>query len=200
MSRPRTHTRPAIWLRLAAAVALAAVALAAAAGTQERPDEAMRVFLKHAVLDSKAFKDRFQGEVWLTDMARRLAQKVPDGRSRIELLKLVHVEATRAGLPPELVLAVIDVESNFNRYAISYAGARGLMQVMPFWVDEIGQPGDNLFHVQTNLRFGCTILKYYLDQEHGNLQRALARYNGSIGKRWYPDRVFKALSSRWYRQ
>lgn len=183
---------------------LAALLLGAApcamAGTQERPDETMRTYLRNAVADADAFEDRFQGEVWLTDMANRLKKKVPDPQARIELLKLVHIEATRAELPPELVLAVIDVESNFDRFAISYAGARGLMQVMPFWLDEIGRPGDNLFHMQTNLRFGCSILKIYLQREKGNLHRALARYNGSVGKHWYPDRVFKALSTRWYRQ
>lgn len=182
------------------AAALLLAALPAAAGTQARPDAAMRAYLKQAVADAEAFEDRFQGEVWLTDMANRLKSRVPDPEARIELLKLVHIEATRADLPPELVLAVIDVESNFDRFAISYAGARGLMQVMPFWLDEIGRPGDNLFHMQTNLRFGCAILKIYLKREKGNLQKALARYNGSVGKRWYPDRVFKALSTRWYRQ
>lgn len=187
-------------MRLIAVLALLLAAGTAAAGAQQRPDEAMRAHLRKAVADADTFQDRFQGEVWLTDMAHRLKRRVPDGRARIELLKLVHIEANRAGLPPELVLAVIDVESNFDRFAISYAGARGLMQVMPFWLDEIGRPGDNLFHVQTNLRFGCTILKYYLDREQGNLQRALARYNGSLGKTWYPERVFKALSRRWYQQ
>lgn len=168
--------------------------------TQERPDADLRNYLKQAVNDRDAFDDRFQAEVWLTDMATRLQSRIPDPRTRIHLLKLVYIEATRAGLPPELVLAVIDVESNFDRFAISYAGARGLMQVMPFWLDELNRPNDNLFHMQTNLRFGCTILKGYLEREKGNLPQALARYNGSVGKRWYPDRVFKALSTRWYRQ
>ena len=111
----------------------------------------------------------------------------------------MHQEAKRANLEPELVLAVIDVESNFDRFAISVAGARGLMQVMPFWLDEIGRPDDNLFHVQTNLRMGCTILRYYLDREDGSLTRGLARYNGSVGKVWYPRRVLKKLNSKWYR-
>ena len=96
------------------------------------------------------------------------------------------------------MLSVIQVESNFDRFAVSVAGALGLMQVMPFWLDEIGRPGDNLLDIRTNLRFGCTILRYYLDREQGHLSRALARYNGSVGKTWYPDRVFRALRTRWY--
>ena len=111
----------------------------------------------------------------------------------------MHREARRANLAPELVLAVIDVESNFDRFAISWAGARGLMQVMPFWLDEIGRPDDNLFHVHTNLRMGCTILRYYLDREKGDLVKALARYNGSTGRRVYSDKVLRRLQSKWYK-
>ena len=112
----------------------------------------------------------------------------------------MHAEATRANLEPELVLAVVDVESRFDRFAISRVGARGLMQIMPFWRKEIGRSDDNLFHVKTNLRYGCTILRYYLDAESGNLARALARYNGSLGRRDYPSRVFQALNTHWYKQ
>lgn len=169
-------------------------------GAQARPDEAMRVALRQAIAQSSSFKDRFEAEVWLMDMSRRLQPRMPDTEARLRLLRLVHLEATRAGLPPELVLAVIEVESNFDRFAISRAGARGLMQVMPFWIDEIGRPGDNLFQIRTNLRFGCAILRYYLERENGNIQRALARYNGSVGQTWYPERVFEALTRRWYRQ
>jgi len=110
------------------------------------------------------------------------------------------VKRRRADLPPELVLAVIEVESDFNHWAISATGAQGLMQVMPFWLKEIGRPNDNLFQPSTNLRLGCTILKYYLDMEKGRLGPALARYNGSHGKSEYPDKVFAALNNRWYRQ
>jgi soluble lytic murein transglycosylase-like protein len=125
---------------------------------------------------------------------------VKDPKERLAILKTVHYEARRAELDPELVLAVIDVESRYDRFAISSAGARGLMQVMPFWLDEIGHPEDNLFVINTNIRLGCTILKYYLDMEKGNLARALARYNGSLGQYWYPKLVFNALSNRWYKQ
>jgi soluble lytic murein transglycosylase-like protein len=132
-------------------------------------------------------------------MSRRLEKRVPDTNFRMQLLKTVHYEAHRAGLMPELVLAVIDVESNFDPFAISSAGARGLMQVMPFWLKEIGRPGDSLFRIQTNLRYGCTILKYYLDKEKGNLYTALKRYNGTR-ERHYSLRVDKVLRTRWYRQ
>jgi len=170
------------------------------AATTERPDSEMRELLLEAISASDSFNDRFEAEVWLTDMSNRLKRKVKDPGERFLILKTAHYEAARAELPPELVLALIDVESNFDRFAISYAGARGLMQVMPFWLDEIGRPGDDLFDIHTNLRFGCTILKLYLDRERGNRTKALARYNGSVGKVWYPQRVYKALGKRWYRQ
>ena len=170
------------------------------AATLERPDANMRQALMEAVGSSDSFRDRFEAEVWLSDMSRRLQSRVRDPQERLEILKMIHYEAKRAGLDPELVLALINVESNFDRFAISSAGARGLMQIMPFWLKEIGRPDDNLFHINTNLRFGCTILGIYLKRENGNMYKALARYNGSVGKRWYPDRVYLALSKRWYRQ
>lgn len=174
-------------------------AAAAELPSQEADDE-LREVLAKAVADTDSFPDRFDAEVWLLDMSQRLEPKLPNTSFRINLLKQVHYEARRAGLPPELVLAVIEVESNFNPYAISAAGARGLMQVMPFWLKRIGKPGDSLFRVQTNLRYGCTILKYYLDKEGGNLFHALARYNGSRGQRWYPARVDRAWRARWFSQ
>ncbi len=163
-------------------------------------DPVLRAKLEAAVSDSASFEDRFAAEVWLTDMSNRLDDIVPDHDERLTILKAVHAEALRADLPPELVLAVIEVESRFDRFAVSRAGARGLMQIMPFWLKEIGRPEDNLFHIETNLRFGCTILRHYLDRERGNLLKALARYNGSVGHRWYADRVFSKLSRKWYRE
>jgi len=160
-------------------------------------DPALRAALKRAAADTGSFADRFDAEVWLTDMSQRLARRVPDPAYRVELLKQVHQEAKRAQLPPELVLAVIDIESNFDRFAISSAGARGLMQVMPFWLAEIGRPGDSLFRVETNLRYGCTILRYYIEKEKGNLYQALARYNGSRGSRAYPGKVNTVWQTRW---
>ena len=169
------------------------------AATVERPDDELRRILLEAASSSDSFGDRFDAEVWLTDMSRRLERQVRDPEERIRILTRVHYEARRAGLEPELVLAVIDVESNFDRYAVSVAGALGLMQVMPFWLDEIGRPGDNLLHINTNLRYGCTILKYYLDKENGDLRRALGRYNGSLGKRKYPNKVIDRLTRKWYK-
>lgn len=163
-------------------------------------DPELKALLKRAAEEADGFNDRFDAWVWLTDMSGRLEKKIPDANFRIELLKNIHREATRARLNPELVLAVIHVESNFDPYAISSAGARGLMQIMPFWLEEIGRPDDNLFRVSTNLRFGCTILRYYLDKENGNRVRALARYNGSSGKRDYPARVFHLWNTRWFPQ
>jgi len=163
-------------------------------------DPELRTLLKQAISDAASFEDRFAAEVWLTDMSNRLAKHVASPDERLTILKAVHAEAGRSNLPPELVLAVIEVESAFDRFAVSEAGARGLMQVMPFWLDEIGRPEDNLFHIETNLRLGCTILRYYMDREKGNLLKALARYNGSVGHRWYADRVYARLSSKWYRQ
>ena len=175
-------------------------AATAGAATVERPDEQLRNLLREAIAEADSFDDRFDAEVWLTDMAGRLGDTVPDPGERVDILRHVHREANRAGLEPELVLAVIHVESNFDRFAISSAGARGLMQIMPFWLHEIGRPHDNLFQIETNLRFGCTILRYYLDRERGNLDRALARYNGSLGKNWYPRRVKRAWQRRWFAQ
>jgi soluble lytic murein transglycosylase-like protein len=172
----------------------------AAGSTTERPDNHLRALVKAAVEQADSFRDRFDAQVWLTDMSMRLARRLPEPQERLEFLTLTHAEARRAGLDPELVLAVVEVESNFDRFAISRVGARGLMQIMPFWLQEIGRPGDNLFHMKTNLRYGCTILRYYLDAEDGNLTRALARYNGSLGRLEYPRRVFTALRWRWYKQ
>ncbi len=165
----------------------------------EAIDPELRALVRKAALETDSFHDRFDGEVWLADMSQRLEKRVPNHAFRIELLKNVHYEARRAELPPELVLSVIEVESNFNQYAISVAGARGLMQVMPFWLKEIGKSGDSLFRIQTNLRFGCTILKYYLQQENGNLHAALKRYNGTRESK-YSYKVDKALKTRWFAQ
>jgi soluble lytic murein transglycosylase-like protein len=180
-----------------APAARAAPSAAAAAETAVDPE--LRTLVKKAASETDSFRDRFDGEVWLADMSHRLEKRVPDTPYRVELLKNVHYEAHRSGLPPELVLAVIDVESNFSQYAISSAGARGLMQVMPFWLDIIGKPGDSLFRIQTNLRLGCTILKYYLNKEQGNLQAALKRYNGT-SERTYAMKVDRVLRTRWFRQ
>ncbi len=181
---------------LATILLLCAAQLACAADPAADPE--LREALRKAANEAPSFTDRFHAEVWLTDMSRRLERQVKDPDERIELLTLVHMEAKRVGLPPELILAVIEVESNFDRYAVSVAGALGLMQIMPFWLDEIGRPDDNLLHTDTNLRYGCTILKFYYDKEKGDLRRALGRYNGSLGRRKYPNKVIDKLSKKWF--
>jgi soluble lytic murein transglycosylase-like protein len=163
-------------------------------------DPELRRLLKTALETDHGFEDRFDAQVWLLDMSRRLETFVDDPATRIDLLKNIHYEARRVDIEPELVLAVIEVESRFDEYAISVSGARGLMQVMPFWLEEIGISDKNLFKIRTNLRMGCTILRYYIDMEPGDLGRALARYNGSLGKTVYPNKVITALRKRWFKQ
>ncbi|HET7598445.1 MAG TPA: lytic transglycosylase domain-containing protein [Burkholderiales bacterium] len=145
-----------------------------------------------------AFQDVREARAWLDQMSQRLAKRIPNRPVREEFLVTVHYEAKRAGLDPQLVLGLIQVESNFRKYAVSKAGARGYMQVMPFWVKLIGQRTHNLFHLRTNLRYGCMILRHYLDMEHGNLYRALGRYNGSLGQAEYPNLVIRAWQTEWH--
>ena len=166
----------------------------------ESPDPELRRLLQEAIAADVGFEDRFDAEVWLLDMSNRLEPFVTNLETRITLLKQLHYEAKRVNVAPELVLALIEVESRFDQFAISVSGARGLMQVMPFWLDEIGISDKNLFRMRTNLRMGCTILRYYLDMESGNLTRALARYNGSLGRYTYPNKVLTALNRRWFKQ
>jgi len=144
-----------------------------------------------------SFLDSMEAIDWLTEMSRRLEKRIADRESRLEFLRAVHYEATRAGLDPQLVLGLIQVESGFKKYAVSSAGARGFMQVMPFWIRVIGRHDDNLFHLRTNLRYGCTILRHYLDIEQGDLYRALGRYNGSLGQAEYPNLVRGAWHNQW---
>ncbi|MEP7057825.1 MAG: lytic transglycosylase domain-containing protein [Caldimonas sp.] len=130
---------------------------------------------------------------WLGDMSERLKKRTAEHVTRVEFLETLWYESTRAGLEPSLLLGLVQVESGFRKYAISVAGARGYTQVMPFWARLIGD-GDSgrLFHTQTNLRFGCVILRHYLDLERGDLYLALGRYNGSRGRPEYPNAVFGA--------
>jgi len=164
----------------------------------QRVDPKLRQLLTEAINSSESFDDRFHAEVWLLDMSNRLKRFVKDEETRLSMLKHIHLEATRSELQPELVLALIEVESHFDTYAISKSGAQGMMQVMPFWLDEIGRPDDNLIDMKTNLRMGCTILKYYMDMENNDLHKALARYNGSAGSKVYSNKVLKALQYHWY--
>lgn len=144
-----------------------------------------------------AFDDEQEARAWLAAMSPRLIKRMPERALREEFLLTVHYEARRAGLDPQMVLGLIQVESAFRKYAVSSAGARGYMQVMPFWIKLIGTPDHNLFHLRFNLRYGCTILRHYLDIEKGNLFRALGRYNGSLGKPEYPDMVLRAWRGTW---
>lgn len=181
----------------AAALAFAA---AAQAGAQQYEvlSASVRASLARAVNDGSSVDEKdLDTRAWVRAMTQRIAARFPDEESARHFLALVRYEAMRAGLDPHVVLAVIDVESKFRKYAVSKAGARGLMQVMPFWVKELGEPGHNLFHERTNLRYGCTILRHYLDRERGNLANALGRYNGSLGQPGYPALVNKALRERW---
>ena len=179
-------------------VACAGAPLAAHAGAQleERLAASVVSGLQRAIGDNpvpRDYGDRSSVQNWLADMSRRLAARMPDAAARSEFLATVHYEATRAGLDPQLVLGVIHHESGFRKYAVSVADARGYMQVMPFWVRLIGTPADqNLFQLRTNLRYGCTILRHYLDLENGDVYRALGRYNGSLGRPEYPTAVMAA--------
>jgi soluble lytic murein transglycosylase-like protein len=143
------------------------------------------------------FRDPEDGNRWIAAMEKRLASRIPDRKQRLELLRTVHYEALRAKLDPQLVLGVMEVESAFRKYAVSRAGARGYMQVMPFWVKLIGTPKHNLFHMRTNLAYGCAILRHYIDMEDGDYFRALGRYNGSLGQSPYPRAVLVAWKIRW---
>lgn len=176
----------------------------ASAGPQlyEPLSDAVRHTLQAAVHDRRVpeplFVSAAHREYWLTDMHARLRPRVASDLLRDDLLKTARYEAQRAGLDPQLVLALIEVESGFRQYAVSSAGARGLMQVMPFWTRVIGDGNPAaLFNMRTNIRYGCVILRHYLDIENGHLPRALARYNGSLGRSEYPNAVLSVLQRRW---
>jgi soluble lytic murein transglycosylase-like protein len=193
--------KPLITLSFAAAGLCFAVSAQAGAQKEELLSASVRSMLQRAVSDQAApklaFSSQQEAQLWLDDMSQRLAKRIPDANYRFDLLSTVHYEATRAGLDPHLVLGLIEVESGFRKYAVSKSGARGYMQVMPFWTKSIGAGEQNLFHLRTNLRYGCTILRYYLDMEKGDLYRALGRYNGSLGKPEYPNMVKAAWHKHW---
>ncbi|MEN7341596.1 MAG: lytic transglycosylase domain-containing protein [Pseudomonadota bacterium] len=183
---------------LTSSLLLAATPATGLAAKSRERDPALAEALRRAAHDTETFEDRFEAEVWLKDMSARIGSwRVKNPDERVAILKGVHREAARIDLSPGLVLAVIECESNFDRFAISVAGARGLMQVMPFWLDEIGKPNDSLFDIDTNLRMGCTILRHYYDWEKGDLHKCLARYNGSVGSRRYSGKVLDRLRTRW---
>jgi soluble lytic murein transglycosylase-like protein len=191
----------------AASLALPLLPRSASAGAQidEPLADAVRLGLRSQIADAtpprRAFDSRASQESydrWLAEMSERLRARLPEERARVDLLQSLDYETIRAGLDRQMVLGLIQVESNFRKYAISVAGARGLMQVMPFWVRQIGD-GDvrRLFQVRTNLRYGCVILRHYLHAEEGKLFEALGRYNGSLGRPEYPKAVLDAWRRDW---
>ena len=190
-------------MRLLACLLLSFMPLLALAGNQQYEPLAASVqaALHAAVSDQASPEPRFASMEeklqWLGEMSQRLQRRMPDPQARLDFLKTVHYEASRAGLDPQMVLGLVQVESGFRKYAVSGAGARGYMQIMPFWVRLIGKTDSNLFHMRTNLRFGCTILRHYLDLERGDLYRALGRYNGSLGQAEYPNMVRGAWEGNW---
>jgi soluble lytic murein transglycosylase-like protein len=190
------------WLARVLLAASLAVSAAAHAGNQkeEALADSVRLALANAIKDARppqpVFRDeaaRLRYQEWLAQMSERLKRKLPDAQLRTEFLATAWYEATRAGLDPGLVLGLIQVESAYRKYAVSMVGARGYMQVMPFWAKVIGDSDrSKLFHMQTNLRYGCAILRMYIEMEAGNLYLALGRYNGSRGKPQYPNAVLAA--------
>ena len=200
------HLNRDLFLRLLAPAALLGglgftCAVQAGAQVYQPLSASVRTALHRAVSDQAVPKSAFasQGEedAWLNEMSRRMEKRMPDSNNRLDFLRSVLYEAQRAGLDAQMLLGLIEVESKFRKYAVSRVGARGYMQVMPFWVKEIGAGDDNLFHLRTNLRYGCTILRLYLDMENGDLYRALGRYNGSLGRPEYPNLVRAAWHKYW---
>ncbi len=187
---------------LGALLALASLPAWGASRGEEELSAAVRASLQAAVADEgdrhTAFGDPLHAEAWLAAMSARLARYMPDESARMRFLRTVSWESARAGLDPQLVLALIQVESRFRKYAVSPVGAMGYMQVMPFWLKAIGERRQDLFQLRTNLRYGCTILRYYIDKERGNLYLALGRYNGSMGQPQYPVMVVNAWKRYWH--
>ena len=173
----------------------------AGAQIEEPLSNSVKAMMQRSISDKAVptltFATPEEGNAWLGEMSKRLERRIPDTNYREDLLRTVHYEATRAGLDPQMVLGLIQVESGFKKYALSSVGARGFMQVMPFWARSIGVSDHNLFLLRTNLRYGCTILRHYIDIEHGDLYRALGRYNGSLGKPQYPNLVLGAWRKNW---
>lgn len=189
---------PLLFILLFISLTLGVSARAQALAPQQyEVDDTLRTLLRQSIEEADSFEDRFDAEVWLVAKSHSLQRFIKDPEERFRILRLVHREATRAGVPADLVLAVIQIESAFDPYAVSRVGAQGMMQVMPFWKKEIGREQDSLIDLETNLRYGCTILKYYIDKEKGRWAEGLARYNGSYGKYWYPEKVMTAWQKYW---
>jgi soluble lytic murein transglycosylase-like protein len=183
-------------IRAIAMVLMVSLVCASAYAARQQDPQLGRL-LQQALDAGECFEDKFDEQVWLAAMEPKLIRIVKDPTERAEILHHVYCEARRLHLPPGLVMAVIDVESRFDRWAVSSAGAVGLMQIMPFWPRELGMTNHELVRVPQNVRMGCTILKFYLEREKGDYTRALARYNGSLGRRSYSDLVLSRLAQRW---
>ncbi len=188
-------------LGLLAATLLLTQPAFAGAQREEVLSASVRASLQKSLADTAvtrtAFRNPADEAAWLKDMSRRLAKRMPDEAERLEFLTTLHWEASRAGIDPQLMLGLIQVESGFRKYAVSPVGARGYTQVMPFWIRAIGSPDHNLFQLRTNLRYGAIILRHYIDIERGDLYRALGRYNGSLGQPEYPTLVVNAWKRNW---
>ena len=192
-----TLLRSALPALVGVALVLAPLAARCGAQVEERLAPSVVAGLARAIADNPVpvdFSQQTPIGAWVTEMSRRLTPKFADDRERRDFLATVYYEATRAGLDPQVVLGVIHHESGFKKYAVSSASARGFMQVMPFWTRQIGSPEHNLFNLRTNLRYGCVILRHYLDMEAGDYFRALGRYNGSLGRAEYPNAVLGAAA------
>ncbi len=185
---------------LAIMALLSVLSLPAGAAALAQQDPELRGVVEKAIGEAQCFIDKYDSAVWFTLMEPKLRRYVKDREERLQILQTVYCEAHRDGatdLPPGLVMAVLDVESGFNRWAVSSAGAVGLMQVMPFWPEHLGMQRYELTHVEQNLHMGCAILRFYLDAERRDVRRALERYNGSVGHREYPDRVIVRWTNYW---
>jgi len=194
--RLRTLLRWPRGLALLASMIALGTAIPAAADQQRDPE--LEAVVTRAIAQAQCFTDHYDSAVWYTLMEPRLRPLVKEKSERLDILQQVYCETHRPGearLPPGLVMALIAVESRFDRWAVSSAGAVGLMQVMPFWPERLGMHRYELVHVAPNVHMGCAILRFYLGYEHNDVRKALARYNGSPGKRDYPDLVI----SQWTR-
>lgn len=193
-SRTERRTRCAAWL------ALLLVCASGPVWADAQRDPELRGVVADAIASAECFPDKFDSAVWYTMMEPKLRRVVSDTAERMQILKTAYCEAHRPGeqrLPPGLIMAVIDVESRFNRWAVSSAGAVGLMQVMPFWPSQLGMKRHQLTQIEANMRMGCAILRFYLQREKNDVRRALARYNGSVGRREYPDKVVLRWTRAW---
>jgi soluble lytic murein transglycosylase-like protein len=181
-------------------LAVSGTAAAAAPRAPPQQDAGLETVVQRAISQAQCFTDQFDSAVWFKLMEPKLRRYVKDDPERLEILQTVYCETHRSGvslLPPGLVMAVLDVESGFDRWAVSSAGAVGLMQVMPFWPERLGMRRYELTRIAANVSMGCAILRYYLDDERRDIRRALERYNGSVGHRDYPDRVIVRWTTYW---